>query len=60
MAQVKMIVGMVGATSIAPGDIHQCSEAEATRLIEAGYAVAIAAPKKETATKKAVTETREG
>ena len=38
--RVRMLTGMAGlAMSLAPGDVHECDEAEAIRLIEAGYAV---------------------
>ena len=59
MAKVKLTVSMAGANYTRDaGDEHECSEAEAKRLIEAGFAVPIAAPKKETTTAKAVKETR--
>lgn len=42
--KVKMLVAMAGAHfSLSPGDVHECSEDEAKRLIAEGYAEA--APK---------------
>lgn len=58
MAKVELTTALVGAKSYAPGDEFECSEAEAKRLIEAGFAVAIATVKKETASKKQAAETR--
>lgn len=58
MAQVKLTTSLVGAQALNAGDIHECSDAEAKRLIAAGFAVAIAAPKKETAVAKKHVETR--
>lgn len=58
MAKVKLTVGMSGAQSWNPGDEFECGADEAKRLIEAGYAVPLTDAKKETATAKAVKETR--
>ena len=58
--KVKLLIAMSGAQSWNIGDEFECSEGEAKRLIEAGYAAAISAPKVEKAAKKAATETREG
>ena len=58
MAKVKLTTALVGALSHAAGEEFECSADEAKRLIAAGFAVAIAEPKKETATKKAVIERR--
>ena len=41
--KVKLLVSMAGAESLNAGDIHECSAEEAARLIEAGFAEAIAA-----------------
>lgn len=38
--RVKLLVGMVGADfALSPGDHFTCDDAEALRLIEAGFAV---------------------
>lgn len=58
MAKVKLTTALVGAVSHNVGDEFECGDDEAKRLIEAGFAVAIAAPKKEIAAKKPATETR--
>ena len=44
--KVKMLTGMAGRDySLSPGDEHECSDAEAARLIAAGFAEPLA-PKK--------------
>lgn len=58
MAKVKLTTALVGAKSYAAGDDFVCGEAEAKRLIDAGFAVAIPAPKKEISSKKDAIETR--
>jgi len=41
--QVRMLTGLSGIDySLSSGDLHECSEAEAGRLIAAGFAEAIA------------------
>lgn len=51
---VRMVVGLVGpTTSLAPGDEAEFPQAEAVRLIEAGYAVPMVAAKIERAVKPA-------
>lgn len=51
--KVKMLVSVAGAGyTLAPGDEHEFSAAEAKNMIEAGYAVPVAAEKPETAAKK--------
>lgn len=49
MTEVKLTTALVGAVSYAAGDTFTCSEAEAKRLIAAGFAVPVAAPKMERA-----------
>lgn len=56
--KLKVLVGMSGpAYTLSPGDEREFPEAEAIRLIGAGYAVA-APEKPEAAAKKAAVETR--
>lgn len=51
--QVRMLVGLSGpAINLIPGDEHAFEQAEAVRLIEAGFAVPVA-PKVERAVKPA-------
>lgn len=50
--KIKMLVSMAGAEAINVGDERDVDDAEAKRLIEAGYAMPIAtAPKGERSTK---------
>jgi hypothetical protein len=49
--RVRLLVGFAGATVLVPGDEAEFANAEAIRLIEAGFAVPIAAPV-ETAVRK--------
>lgn len=59
--KVKLLVGLSGPTlTYDPGDDYECSDAEAARLIDAGFAVPLAAPKIERAVKAPVRETRKG
>lgn len=53
--KIKIIISLAGADfALAPGEeTERFSDAEARNLIEAGYAVPVAAEKRETATKKA-------
>lgn len=47
MAKVKLLTGLSGPdVSLAPGEVHVCSAAEAKRLIDRGMAEAIAAAPK--------------
>lgn len=39
MAKVKLLVPMASVEALTVGHIHECDDAEAKRLIEAGYAV---------------------
>jgi len=49
---VRMVVGLAGpATSLSPGDEAAFPQAEALRLIEAGYAVPVVEAKIERAVK---------
>jgi hypothetical protein len=49
---VRMVVGLSGpATSLSPGDEAEFPQAEALRLVEAGYAVPVAEAKIERAVK---------
>ena len=51
---VRMVVGLAGpTTSLAPGDKAEFPQAEAVRLIEAGYAVPMVEAKIERAVKPA-------
>ena len=51
---VRMVVGLAGpTTSLAPGDEADFPQAEAVRLIEAGYAVPMVEAKIERAVKPA-------
>jgi hypothetical protein len=58
--KIKMTTGISGADfSLSPGDeTDRFSTDEATRLIEAGFAVPVAGAAKERATKKAAPESR--
>lgn len=59
--KVKLLTGMAGAESKAPGDIHECDAEEAARLIEAGFAVPETGDAAETTAKKQpARETRGG
>jgi hypothetical protein len=51
MPKVRLLTGLVGAVAYNAGDDFECGEAEAVRLIEAGFAAKI-----ETATTKPVME----
>ena len=56
--KLKMLTGLSGPEyNLAPGDEREFSKVEAVRLIEAGFAVAVA-PASETATKKLAPEKR--
>lgn len=59
MVKVKMLVGMAGAVTLSPGDLHECDAPEAARLIERGFAEAIG-EQVETATKPAPRAKRKG
>jgi len=51
--KIKMQIGLAGPEySLSPGDEREFPDVEAIRLIEAGFAVPVAAEKRETATKK--------
>ena len=54
---VRMTVGLAGATVAVPGDEMDFPDAEAVRLVEAGFAVPIA-PKIERAIVRKVKEKR--
>lgn len=55
--QVKLLTSRAGAGfSQAVGDVVTVSDAEALRMIDAGQAEPVSAPKKETATKKTTAE----
>jgi hypothetical protein len=41
---LRMLVGLVGGVTLAPGDEAEFAEAEAMRLIDAGFAVPASAP----------------
>lgn len=58
--KIKMLTGFEGPTiSVAPGEVTEAfSDADAIRLIEAGYAVPFDEPKIERAVKKAPPEKR--
>jgi len=49
--RVRMLAGLVGGVTLGPGDEAEFADAEAIRLIDAGFAVPIA-PKIERAVKK--------
>jgi hypothetical protein len=51
--RVRLLAGFAGATVLVPGDEAEFADAEAIRLIEAGFAIPIA-PKVERAVKKPV------
>ncbi len=58
--RVRMLTGLSGpAYSLARGDEREFSDAEAIRLVEAGYAVPVADTGRETATRPAPPEKRE-
>lgn len=56
--KVKMVTGLSGPDySLSPGDEHEFGEAEAKRLIEAGFAVSLAdAPKRASSASAAKTK----
>lgn len=57
--KIKMLTGLSGPDyNLIPGEAHDFGEAEALRLIGAGFAVPAAAETPETATKPAAAETR--
>jgi hypothetical protein len=57
--KVKLKTSLSGPDiSLASGDIHECDEAEAGRLIEAGYAVPYDEKAAEKAVKTGPAETR--
>jgi len=58
--KIKLTTGLAGAECKAPGDPHECDQAEAIRMIEAGFAVPYddTPAKKEKAVKKPPAETR--
>lgn len=56
---VKMLVGLSGTEfCLQPGDEREFDDGEAARLIKAGFAAPVIAPKRETATRKNPKETR--
>ena len=56
--QIKMLTGMAGSEYVlSPGDVHTFPDAEAERLIAAGFAERVATRKREKAVKPSV-ETR--
>ena len=57
--RVRMLTGLSGpAYALAPGDEHDFDQAEAIRLIEAGYAAPVEKARVERAVKKAPPERR--
>jgi hypothetical protein len=59
--KVKLLVGLSGPTfTLEPGDIYECDDSEATRLICARYALPIVEQVVETAAVVPVAETRKG
>jgi len=57
--KIKMTTGLSGPDySLSPGDVRDFPAAEARRLIEAGYAVPDAGPRKERAVEKPAAEKR--
>ncbi|MEG3144223.1 hypothetical protein U1839_06110 [Sphingomonas sp. RT2P30] len=57
--RVRMLTSMAGPDiSMSVGDIYECDQAEAIRLIEAGFAAPEADAPKERAVKKGPAETR--
>jgi hypothetical protein len=42
--RVRMLAGLVGGIHLVPGDEAEFADAEAIRLIDAGFAVPVAAP----------------
>lgn len=56
---IRMLTGLSGpAYNLAPGDEREFEDAEAKRLVGAGFAVPAPKAKRETATKKPADETR--
>ena len=54
-----MLVGLSGPTKYyEPGDVYECDEAEAARLIGARYAIPIVEARIERAVSKPIVETR--
>lgn len=60
MAEVTLTTALVGAASYSAGDKFQCSEDEARRLIEAGFAVPIVEAKVERAVKRPTAKEKRG
>lgn len=60
--KIKMLQGIAGADfSLSPGDVtERFSDKEATRMVEAGFAVPDAEQKVERAVKPSAPETRKG
>lgn len=57
--KLQMLVSMVGPRlALEPGDEYVCGDAEAKRLIEAGFAVPVSSRKLEKAVKPKPRETR--
>lgn len=57
--EIKMLIGLAGPEyALSPGDIREFPEAEAARLIQAGYATPVAEPKVERAVRPAAVEKR--
>jgi len=57
--KIKMLTGMAGVDySLSPGDERDFDDAEAIRLIDAGFAVPVAATEIETTTLEPVAEKR--
>lgn len=59
--KIKMLTGLSGPdVCVSPGDVYECSDAEALRHIEAGNAVPVAGEKVERAVKRAAKVEKRG
>lgn len=56
--KLKLLVGMTGGITLQPGDEYDFEQAEAFRLMEAGFAVPVAERRVETATVRKPQERR--
>lgn len=59
MARVKLLVTVAGpGWVLGPGDIYECDEAEAGRMVASRFAVPVVEERIETATAAPIVETR--
>lgn len=57
--KIKMLTGLTGPEySLAPGEVREFPDAEAQRLVKAGFAIPVMDDKRERAVKEPAAETR--